>query len=65
MATYLVTGATGLIGRHFVAEVLARVDTERVWVLVRERSRDRLARFASHCRDVPCRSMHPSNVAAK
>jgi thioester reductase-like protein len=40
MATYLVTGATGLIGRHFVAEILARPDTERVWVLVRERSQD-------------------------
>jgi thioester reductase-like protein len=43
MATYLVTGATGLIGRHFMAEILARPDTDRVWVLVRERSRDRLA----------------------
>jgi thioester reductase-like protein len=46
MATYLVTGATGLIGRHFVAEVLARPDTERVWVLVRERSRERLTEVA-------------------
>ena len=46
MATYLVTGATGLIGRHFVAEILARPDTERVWVLVRERSQDRLAEVA-------------------
>jgi thioester reductase-like protein len=46
MATYLVTGATGLIGRHFVAEILARPDTERVWVLVRERSQDRLAETA-------------------
>jgi thioester reductase-like protein len=46
MATYLVTGATGLIGRHFVAELLARPDTERVWLLVRERSQDRLAEVA-------------------
>ncbi|HWM01385.1 MAG TPA: SDR family oxidoreductase [Actinophytocola sp.] len=46
MATYLVTGATGLIGRHFVAELLARPDTERVWLLVRERSQDRLAAAA-------------------
>ncbi|MFI7677686.1 SDR family oxidoreductase [Actinophytocola sp. NPDC049390] len=46
MATYLVTGATGLIGRHFVAEILARPDTERVWVLVRERSQDKLAEVA-------------------
>jgi NAD(P)-dependent dehydrogenase (short-subunit alcohol dehydrogenase family) len=42
MATYLVTGATGLIGRHFVAEILRREDTERVWLLVREQSRERL-----------------------
>ncbi len=46
MATYLVTGATGLIGRHFVAELLARPDTDRVWLLVRERSQDRLAAVA-------------------
>jgi thioester reductase-like protein len=46
MATYLVTGATGLIGRHFMAEILARPDTDRVWVLVRERSRDRLTELA-------------------
>jgi thioester reductase-like protein len=46
MATYLVTGATGLIGRHFVAELLARPDTERVWLLVRERSQDKLAAAA-------------------
>ncbi|OLF15301.1 SDR family oxidoreductase [Actinophytocola xanthii] len=43
MTTYLVTGATGLIGRHLVAELLEREDTERVWLLVRERSQDRLA----------------------
>ncbi|MGX7825289.1 SDR family oxidoreductase [Actinokineospora sp. 24-640] len=46
MATYLVTGATGLIGRHFVRELLERPDTDRVWLLVRERSLDRLARVA-------------------
>jgi thioester reductase-like protein len=46
MATYLVTGATGLIGRHLVAELLPRPDVERVWVLVREPSRERLATLA-------------------
>jgi NAD(P)-dependent dehydrogenase (short-subunit alcohol dehydrogenase family) len=46
MATYLVTGATGLIGRHFVRELLARPDTDRVWLLVREQSRERLERAA-------------------
>ncbi|WP_199432555.1 SDR family oxidoreductase [Qaidamihabitans albus] len=43
MATYLVTGATGLIGRHFTRLLLERADTERVTLLVRERSRERLA----------------------
>lgn len=52
MATYLVTGATGLIGRHFVAELLARPDTERVWLLVRERSQDKLAAAAREWHDV-------------
>jgi NAD(P)-dependent dehydrogenase (short-subunit alcohol dehydrogenase family) len=47
MATYLVTGATGLIGRHVMAELLPRADTERVWVLVREQSQERLARTAA------------------
>ncbi|HVK20619.1 MAG TPA: SDR family oxidoreductase [Actinokineospora sp.] len=46
MATYLVTGATGLIGRHFVRELLERDDTDRVWLLVREQSRERLDRAA-------------------
>ena len=46
MTTYLVTGATGLIGRHFVELLTARPDTERIWVLVRERSQDRLAALA-------------------
>src|SRR4030088_1174892 len=43
MATYLVTGATGLIGRQFTQLLLAREDTERVALLVRESSKDRLA----------------------
>lgn len=46
MATYLVTGATGLIGRHFVEELLSHADTDRIWLLVRERSQDRLAKLA-------------------
>ncbi|WP_436493731.1 SDR family oxidoreductase [Actinokineospora sp. HUAS TT18] len=46
MATYLVTGATGLIGRHFVRELLDRDDVDRVWLLVREQSRERLDRAA-------------------
>jgi NAD(P)-dependent dehydrogenase (short-subunit alcohol dehydrogenase family) len=43
MAGYLVTGATGLIGRHFTHLLLAREDTDEVALLVRESSRDRLA----------------------
>ncbi|NIJ10669.1 thioester reductase-like protein [Saccharomonospora amisosensis] len=43
MATYLVTGATGFIGRHFTRSLLAREDTEHVTLLVRERSMTRLA----------------------
>ncbi|GAB3508024.1 thioester reductase-like protein [Amycolatopsis cihanbeyliensis] len=43
MAHYLVTGATGLIGRHVTRLLLARPDTERVTLLVRAASRDRLA----------------------
>jgi NAD(P)-dependent dehydrogenase (short-subunit alcohol dehydrogenase family) len=43
MPGYLVTGATGLIGRQFTQLLLAREDTERVHLLVRESSRDRLA----------------------
>jgi len=46
MTSYLVTGATGLIGRHYVREILARPDTERVWLLVRATSRGRLDRAA-------------------
>src|SRR5919197_1156479 len=47
MATFLVTGATGLIGRHFMRELLALPGTERVYVLVREQSRERFARIAA------------------
>ena len=42
MATYLVTGATGLIGRHVVDELLRRDETDRVLVLTRSSSLDRL-----------------------
>ncbi|TCP56326.1 short-subunit dehydrogenase [Tamaricihabitans halophyticus] len=45
MATYLITGATGLIGRHFVELLLNQPDTERVTLLVREQSRARLTRL--------------------
>ncbi|MFC4002804.1 SDR family oxidoreductase [Prauserella oleivorans] len=45
MATYLVTGATGLIGRHFTPLVLDRDDTEHVTLLVREASVRRLERL--------------------
>jgi thioester reductase-like protein len=46
MVSYLVTGATGLIGRHFVQELLPAADTETVYLLVREQSQERLARLA-------------------
>src|SRR5882757_2589618 len=41
-ASYLVTGATGLIGRQFTQLLLAREDTGSVSLLVRESSRPRL-----------------------
>lgn len=47
MATYLVTGATGLIGRHLVAEILRRDDVDLVHVLVRPTSRQRLTEVAA------------------
>jgi thioester reductase-like protein len=43
MSTYLVTGATGLIGRSVTKRLLQRSDTDRVLVLVREGSRGKLA----------------------
>lgn len=43
MTSYLVTGATGLIGRHFTQLLLAREDTESVTLLVRGSSAERLA----------------------
>src|SRR2546421_2857498 len=46
MASYLVTGATGLIGRHFLQELLPLADTGTVYLLVREQSQERLARIA-------------------
>jgi NAD(P)-dependent dehydrogenase (short-subunit alcohol dehydrogenase family) len=42
--TYFVTGATGFIGRHLVAELLRRREGE-VYVLVRESSREKLDRL--------------------
>lgn len=48
MAGYLVTGATGLIGRHFTPLLLDRSDTERVYLLVRESSRQRLANLVAN-----------------
>src|SRR5208337_586003 len=39
---YFVTGGTGLIGRHFIAEILGRGDP--IYVLVRLGSRARLER---------------------
>ncbi|WP_328604234.1 SDR family oxidoreductase [Amycolatopsis sp. NBC_00345] len=43
MATFLVTGATGLIGRQFTRLLLARPDAERVALVVRAGSRERLS----------------------
>jgi NAD(P)-dependent dehydrogenase (short-subunit alcohol dehydrogenase family) len=43
MPGYLITGATGLIGRQFTQLLLAQEDTEHVHLLVRGSSRDRLA----------------------
>jgi len=39
---HFVTGATGLVGRHLVGELLARDAEATVYVLVRRRSEDRL-----------------------
>jgi thioester reductase-like protein len=43
MVTYLLTGATGLIGRHIVKLLAARPDADEIILLVRDRSRARLA----------------------
>lgn len=48
MTTYLITGATGLIGRHFVELILADPDTERVWVTVRAGSQEKLSRLSKN-----------------
>ncbi|WP_033295298.1 SDR family oxidoreductase [Amycolatopsis jejuensis] len=44
MTTYFVTGATGFLGKRLVARLLERRDTTAVHVLVRNTSRDRLAK---------------------
>ncbi|GAB3495202.1 SDR family oxidoreductase [Amycolatopsis cihanbeyliensis] len=43
MTSYFVTGGTGFLGRRLVHRLLTRPDCTRVYVLVRERSRERLA----------------------
>lgn len=43
MATFLVTGATGLIGRQFTRLLLSRPDDDRVALVVRASSRAKLA----------------------
>ncbi|MGH8939069.1 MAG: SDR family oxidoreductase, partial [Actinomycetes bacterium] len=43
MTTYLVTGGTGFLGRRLIQRLLMRGDSTEVLVLVRERSRARLA----------------------
>ncbi|WP_326566079.1 SDR family oxidoreductase [Amycolatopsis rhabdoformis] len=45
MATFLVTGATGLIGRQFTRLLLKRPDAERVALVVRASSREKLAKL--------------------
>ncbi|WET78568.1 SDR family oxidoreductase [Amycolatopsis sp. QT-25] len=47
MATFLVTGATGLIGRHFTRLLLTREDVEKVALVVRVSSRDKLAKLVN------------------
>ncbi len=42
MSTYFVTGATGFIGRRLVERLLRRAACERVFVLVRPQSADRV-----------------------
>ncbi|OOC03908.1 SDR family oxidoreductase [Amycolatopsis azurea] len=47
MATFLVTGATGLIGRQFTRLLLAREDADEVALVVRASSRDKLAKLVN------------------
>src|SRR5437763_10859110 len=47
MPRYFVTGATGLIGRHFTRLLLEQDDTEQVHLLVRGSSRARLERLVA------------------
>jgi NAD(P)-dependent dehydrogenase (short-subunit alcohol dehydrogenase family) len=46
VSTYLVTGGTGFLGRNLIQRLLARAETTEVLVLVRAKSRDRLATLA-------------------
>ncbi|RSN65899.1 short chain dehydrogenase [Amycolatopsis sp. WAC 04182] len=47
MATFLVTGATGLIGRQFTRLLLTRDDVDKVALVVRPSSRDKLAKLVN------------------
>ncbi|RSN47961.1 short chain dehydrogenase [Amycolatopsis sp. WAC 04197] len=47
MATFLVTGATGLIGRQFTRLLLTRDDVDKVALVVRASSRDKLAKLVN------------------
>ncbi|MFI5558375.1 SDR family oxidoreductase [Amycolatopsis japonica] len=47
MATFLVTGATGLIGRQFTRLLLTRGDVDKVALVVRASSRDKLAKLVN------------------
>ncbi|MEU3620869.1 short chain dehydrogenase [Amycolatopsis coloradensis] len=47
MATFLVTGATGLIGRQFTRLLLTREDVDKVALVVRASSRDKLAELVN------------------
>ncbi|KZB87812.1 SDR family oxidoreductase [Amycolatopsis regifaucium] len=47
MATFLVTGATGLIGRQFTRLLLTREDVDQVALVVRPSSQDKLAKLVN------------------
>ncbi|WP_414939853.1 SDR family oxidoreductase [Amycolatopsis sp. cmx-11-51] len=47
MATFLVTGATGLIGRQFTRLLLTREDVDNIALVVRASSRDKLAKLVN------------------